>query len=115
MPVLNDFAFTRYDDGILTMPMVPPVAVGGWNVQFKVQHRFGGISGLIVKSMASGFSGVSGITVTNSGNGVFNIALNSADTSGMEYGNYSFAVERLDSGSRTLLSEGYLILLPGVG
>lgn len=80
-----------------------------------VQHRFGGISGIIVKSVASGFAaGQSGFTYLNSGQGQFQVNFNSVDTSGMDYGNFAFAIERLDSGSRTVISEGYLMLSPGV-
>lgn len=115
MAVLTDFSLARYEDGILTISMAPPVAIGAWDIRFRVQKRFGGTSGLITKSITSGFNGSSGITITNSGQGQFNVAINSRDTSGLEYGNYAFSTERFESGSRTILSEGYLQLMPGVG
>lgn len=116
MPVLVDMVSYRYEDAVLTVGLAPPVAIGGWNIRYQVSHRFGGSSGLITKSAASGYGGgVSGITVTNSGQGIFNIAINGADTSGLEYGNYAYAIERLDSGNRSVLSEGHLQLLQGIG
>ena len=113
MPVIADFNLVRYEDGTLTISLSPPTPIGGANIRFLVQHHFGGISGLIQKSVASGYNAVSGITVTNSGQGVFNVALRSVDTSGFEYGNYAYTTERLDSGSRTVISEGFMKLLPG--
>jgi len=77
-------------------------------LQFEVQHRFGGISGLITKNVASGFNGASGITVTNSGLGYFTVGINSIDTSGFDFKNYSFDVQRLDSGSRTVIAQGIM-------
>ena len=107
-----DFALARYEDGVLTIPMVPPVAIGGWSIRYTEQKRFGGSTNLITKSVASGFNGASGITITNSGQGIFNIAINSVDSSGLEYGNDAFVVERMDSGHRTSLTEGYRLINP---
>jgi len=113
MPVQADVYLAKFEDGVLTVDMNPPVNVGGWSARFLVQKRFGGLSGLIRKDVASGYGGgQSGITVVNSGQGSFNIALNGRDTSGMDLGVYSYAFERLDSGNRTVLSEGHLVLLP---
>ena len=113
MPVYADWSLVRYEDGTLTITLVPQVNIAGWNMRFLVQHRFGGTSGLIEKNVASGYSASSGITVNNSGNGVLSVAIRGADTSGMEFGNYAYTLERMDSGFRTVLSEGYLQL--GVG
>lgn len=115
MPVLADFPLARYEDGLLTISLAPAAPIGAWNIQFLVQHRFGGLSGLILASVSSGFNGQSGITITNSGEGVFNVRIPGIATSGWNYGNYAFAVTRLDSGSRTVLSEGYLLLNPSAG
>jgi hypothetical protein len=102
----------KYEDGILTVSMSPPVAIGGWEIQFKTTKRFGGTTNLFTKSVASGFNGQSGITITNSGAGIFNIQVNSVDSSGLDFGNYAAVSERLNSGSRTTLTEGFLLLMP---
>jgi hypothetical protein len=107
----TDFSWVRGDDGTLTVVLTPPVPVGGWEIRFSVTKRFGGLDTLITKSCMSGYNNVSGVNVTNSGQGIFNVALGSLDTSGMEPGLYATRCERLTSGARTTLTEGYLNLL----
>ena len=113
MPVYSDFSFNQFADGTISVSLAPAANIGNQNIRFQAFKRFGGISGLITKSCNSGFNNVSGINITSSGEGRFNISLRGADTSGLQLGNYAYAIERLDSGSRTVISEGYLILLPG--
>lgn len=113
MPVQADFSVPRYNSFSFTVSLAPPVAIGGWGISFQVQKRFGGISGLITKSVSSGFNNSSGINITNSGLGIFTISIQGVDTSGLEYGNYAYAVDRTDT--RTTLSEGYMIVTPGIG
>jgi hypothetical protein len=110
-----DFTLARYADGTLIISMAPPVAIGGWNLRLQVLNNFGGISGLIQKYSASGLNGMSGITITDSGNGVMQIQFNSQDTSGMDYGNYAMILEKLNSGSRTPIAEGFLTIGPTGG
>jgi hypothetical protein len=112
MPIIANFTLARLEDGVLTIGLEPPAAIGGWNLQLTCMKRFGGQTPLFLKSCASGFNGVSGITVVNSGQGIFNIPINSVDTSGSEYGNYATFIERLDSGFRTVIDEGYLTVNP---
>ena len=115
MAVQVDFAIARFDDGVLVLALEPPEPVGGWQVQFTQWRRFpyntsgAPVSGLITKSCASGYGGgQSGITVTNSGAGIFSITLFATDISGeIDQGNYAYRVERLDSGYRSVLSEGF--------
>lgn len=109
---LKDFSWVKFDDGSLAVSMTPPQPVGGWDIQFRVTKRFGGESGLIVKSCASGFAGVSGITIAASGEGDFTIRLNSLDTSGLSYGNYAYQTMRRNSGAFQVINEGYLLLTP---
>lgn len=115
MAVLVDFTLLRQEDAVLNVSMSPPVAVGGWDIRFQMAKRFGAESGLVTKSVASGFNGQSGITVVNSGQGVFSVRMNSPNTSGREFGNYAFAITRFTSGSQTVLTEGYVMLGPTVG
>jgi hypothetical protein len=113
MPVIADFSFVKFDDGTITVGLQDPTPIGGWDIQFVVSKRFDGASsGIVTKSVASGFNGASGITITDSGQGHFNIALNGIDTSGLEPGNYATRTERTTSGFHTTLTLGYLILLP---
>lgn len=116
MPALQDFTIAKNEDGTLTISTAPPVAVGGWEVEFNLSKRFGSDTPYIRKSAASGYyAGQSGITVANPVQGVFNVRLNSVNTSGLEFGNYAYAFSRLNSGSRTVLSEGYMLLSPNMG
>jgi len=109
---LADFTMARQTDVTIGIGIEPPVPVGGWEVQFQVTNRFGGSSGLITKSVASGFNGVSGVSVVNSGQGIFNVAIGASDTSGRPYGNYSYEFNRLSSGNMVRLVEGFLSLTP---
>lgn len=118
MPVQIDFALARFDDGTLVVALEPPQPVGGWNIQYTQWKRMpqttsgGPVSGLVTKSCTSGYqAGQSGITVTNSGQGVFSVALFGTDISGTaDSGPYFYRVERLDSGYRSTLSEGYRLM-----
>lgn len=102
------FTFARYQDGILSIDMQPPTSVSGWTTEFYLTKRKGGTTKIFSKTCASGFvAGQSGTTLVNGQVGIFNIAINSVDTSGLEFGNYFATFERLDSGFRTVISEGY--------
>ncbi len=113
MPALGEFSLIRLEDGILQIGMAPPVAIGGWSVEFTVVKRLGGTDPYITKSMASGYYGVSGMLLTNSGQGVMRVNIDSVDTSGMDAGLYVYNVARLSSGSRTVLSRGHFVLNAG--
>ena len=112
MPVIGDFSIIKLEDGILYVELAPPVAIGGMALSCQVTRRFGGTSGLIQKSVSSGFNGASGISVINSGQGMLSVAIRSQDTSGLDYGNYAFSILRTDSGSRTVLTEGFFVVEP---
>lgn len=112
MPVLADFSFAKYQDGTLTISLSPPTAIGGWNIVYNQYKRFGSNTPIFTYSVASGFNGASGITVINSGQGIITMRIREENTSGLPYGNYAGMCERMDSGYRTTLSEGYMILVP---
>lgn len=112
MAIQADFSISQYEDQALNVAVAPPVSISGWNVQFGVTKRFGGGSGLITKSMASGYNGTSGVSIVDGAAGIYNVTLNSADTSGLPYGNYAYQMQRLDSGFRAVLSEGYMLVVP---
>lgn len=110
MPIKSEFTLTHGEDALLTFAMTPPVAIGGWPVEFYALHRLGGDSRIFTKSMSSGFYNVSGMTIANSGQGIMSISVKSSDTSGIDPGVYVFASDRLSSGSVTRLADGYLII-----
>lgn len=112
MPIYTDMPFVQANDGVLDVMLVPPTSIVGWSIQFQVTKRFGSSSGVVQKFMASGYQGVSGISPINSTIGQFRITLNASDTSGLQYGAYAAQVFRVDSGFRTTLTEGFMILSP---
>jgi len=117
MPNQIDFNLPRDADAVLTLQISPPTNTSGWYTQFQMTKRFGSTSGLIIKSCASGFNGlnVSGMSLTDGQKGIFQIAVNSIDTSGLQFGAYAHVTQRLDSGSRTTLVEGFMNIVPGGG
>jgi len=110
MPVQIDTSFCIQEDVSITVVMTPPVSIINWNVQFSMSHRFGSTNPLITKSMSSGYVNVSGIAPVKTDVGIFNVTIRSQDTSGLPPGNYAYQTQRLDSGSRTVLSLGYISL-----
>lgn len=115
MPIISDFGLGQQEDGTLSIGLTPPTVISGWSLRFFVTKRFGGVSGLIQAYAASGFNNVSGINVVNGQQGIFQVSIPSVATSGMDAGNLSYTIARLDSGSRTILSEGYILLTPQGG
>lgn len=114
MPVIGDYSLIRMEDGLLLVDMTPSQPVGGWSVEFNMSKRFGaGVSGLTKLVAASGYgNGVSGITIANSGNGNFSVPISSLLTSGLSPGNYACSFLRTDSGSISVIYQGYLSLGP---
>jgi hypothetical protein len=115
MPREGNFALVKYEDGTLVVTMAPPLSVANWSVKAQISKRYDALSGVIIKSCASGFDEVSGITTLNAGNGQFAVRFNSPDTSGLTPGNYAYSVQRMDSGQRTVLAEGYFVVYPSAG
>ena len=110
MPVKIDFHLPRSSQGNLTVALSPPTSIDGWSIQFQMVKRQGSTSGIITKSMASGFNGVSGMEVANTGQGIFTVSFNPAEVSGLDPGNYAYTVQRLGSGFQTCLAEGFRIM-----
>lgn len=111
-----DFSVNKWEDATITIAISPATNIGTWDFDFTVMNRFGGTSGLINKVSSSGYGGgQSGITITNSGQGTLNVRINSPDTSGLCTGLYAFSLERTNSGSRTVVTYGYMKLLPAIG
>lgn len=113
MAIIQDFMLIRGDDAVLEINLTPPVAIGGWTIHTRLQKRFGDIaSGILDKWMASGRYSVSGMNIVNSGQGIFNVAINAVETSGLDYGNYAYSAVRTDSGNVSVLTQGFCMLMP---
>ena len=106
MAVYSDFSLMRFENGILSVAMTPPTAIGGWNIQFIQTFRPGG-EPFIIKSMSSGYYGVSGMTIINSGQGIMAISLLPIEMSGHDPGAYAWRVTRQDSGYVTDIAQGH--------
>ena len=111
MPLFSDFSLVKYEDGVLTIELSPPIPVGGMFLTFTMNKRMGGRVPLLTRSCGSGYGGgESGITVVNSGIGVVAIDIDSNNTSGLVPYNYACQLERMDPGNETVLWQGYMIL-----
>ena len=116
MAVDGEIYWVRHDDGVISISLAPPAAIGAASLRFRIVPRFAGLSGFISKTCASGYgNGASGITIVDSGAGRLNVALNAADTSGLGAGAYPYDLVRLDSGYRTQLAAGYFLLREPTG
>ena len=116
MATMRSFSINKYEDGLLTINLSPPIAIGGVDVVFRVLKRYSGESGLIVKSCGSGFgSGQSGISIIDSGQGMFQVYIASRDTSGLDTGTYVYGCSRTSSGQEALLVGGPFNVLDSAG
>jgi hypothetical protein len=115
MATLQDFSIDRGEDATVRIVLSPPTAIGGWHIRFLATRRFGSLSGIFSRECASGYNGVSGVTVINSGTGVFDVRIDSVDTSGRSFANIVHCTKRLDSGHVTPLVEGFISLMPENG
>lgn len=113
----QDYRVQRGTDTTLSVKLSGTSAFSGQNIsgqgfEFVVSHRLGNVSGFFTKSAASGYNNVSGINVLHTSGKTFDVSINAADTSGLCPGNHAYATGRTDSGSRTVLQEGFILLLP---
>lgn len=113
MPVFTNFSIVRYEDGVLTVQLVNPAAVGGWDIRADFSRRLGGTPFVSKYSYSGSANGVSGITITNSGQGVFQVKIDSPDTSGFYSQNVAYDINRTNSGHVTCISQGYVSVFPG--
>lgn len=116
MPDFQTFNLPKLSDGVLTINMTPPFAVGGLAFRFTLAERFdASTSGIILtRSCDSGYGGgQSGVTVTDSGQGQFQVTTPTPEEmSGRNPGNYAYQFECLSSGQRGPLTQGYCVLGP---
>ena len=110
MPIIANIPIYVGEDGLVTVSMTPPVAIGGWLIRSQITKQFGSSSGIVTGYVGSGLNNTSGINVLNSGAGIFQFRVNGVQTSGLNPGNYACEIRRLDSGRNTLLETGFLEL-----
>lgn len=116
MPKIADFAVVRQTQAVITINLTPPVSITGWNLQLQVGKRFDWSSGLITKSLASGFiAGQSGLSIVDATVGILNASFAAGDTSGWDFGNYAYELSRLGSGVQGSLTQGFISILPTKG
>ena len=108
---LLDFSLGIGEDATLSFAMSPPTGIGGRNLQFLIQKELGGLSGIYLASVNSGFNGLSGITITDSGQGRASITIPSLCTSGLDPVNFSYKISFQDY-PVTSLTEGFVLLNP---
>ena len=103
-----DAAFHQGEDLTLTATMAPAANITGWTLTFSIKKQYGDAAALLTKTVGAG------ITIIDAANGVFQIALASADTAALETRQYVFDIQRTNSGSRTVLTIGNITVLPQV-
>lgn len=107
-PTIANVSFYKGEDVDLTVTLSPPTNITGWSLQFTLRKQYGDAAALLTKTIGAG------ITVTDATNGVFKVALASADSAGLELKAYVYDIQRTDAGNRTVLTIGNLTLLPEV-
>src|ERR1700674_5461632 len=107
MSFLEDISFEKGQDLLVKVTMTPPTNITGWTLQLSVRQHYG--DAVMVFSVGSG-----SIVITDSANGLFQITVASALTSGLTPECYVYDIQRIDPGSRVVLTRGNLILQPEV-
>lgn len=106
--VQANFSVYKGEDVGITDSMSPVTNITGWSLQFTLRRYYGDAAAVLTKTIGAG------ITVTDATNGVFKVSIASADTANLTPGVYVYDVERADAGNRTVLTIGYLNILPEV-
>jgi len=109
MAALANLSFYRGEDITLTVTMTPVTDITGWTLQFTVRKQYGDTTALLAKTVGAG------VTITDATNGVFTVALASAETTGLDLRAYVYDIQRTNAGNRTVLTIGSVTLLPEVG
>lgn len=87
-PTIANVSLYKSEDGLLTATLSPPTNIAGWALQFALRQQRGDAAALLAKTIGAG------ITVTDAANGVFTIALASADTAGLDPKAYAYDLQR---------------------
>lgn len=108
-----DYPLPSYANGTLQVALAPPTSISGWAVRWDLMYRFNSPQPIISRYLASGYSnGESGITLVDGANGIFNIANNPGDVSGLTDGVLVYRTVRTDAGVETPLNGGGRLMGP---
>lgn len=103
MATHNDLSWFRGEDILLTFTMSPVTDITGWTINGAIKANLDYAAPVLTISC----------TVTTPAAGVFTMAVSAAqNTTSLGSGSYVYAVERIDSGSVAVLSEGALVVKP---
>ena len=103
MAISNDFNWFRGEDILITFTMTPLTDITGWTISCGVKKSMSDPSPTLT---------IAG-TVTNAAAGIFTVPVTAAqNTTTLQTGSYVYAVERTDSGSVAVLSEGSILVKP---
>ena len=103
LPTTVDITMQRAADVTIYFVPCEPRSISGWAITFTVADSSGGTV-RITKTVGSG------ITVSSAAEGLFQVAIASADTSALTPGRFEWEAKRTDSGSITYLARGNFIL-----
>jgi hypothetical protein len=113
MAIITDISWYRGEDVVLTDSIKDAggaaVNITGWSLQFTLKKAYGDAAAVLTKSTAGG-----GITITNGPGGVLQVTIASADTASLEVRTYVYDIQRIDAGSRAVLSIGNATIKPEV-
>lgn len=99
----NNVEWFRGEDILITFTMVPTTDITGWNISCAVKKT------LDMPTVALAIPA----TIANPTDGVFTVPVTAAqNTTVLGSGSYVYAVERVDSGSISVLSEGTILVKP---
>lgn len=106
MPITTDISWYKGEDVIVRVTMTPfGTNITGWTLAFTVRQNYGDTATVISKT-----SGAGQITITDALNGIFDVTVAAADTSGLVPRAYVFDASRTDSGAASVLSVGQFTL-----
>lgn len=114
MPVFGNIAVVKFEDTTVDLTISGGYP-SGTALQLQVRKHFNSESGLIIKSMASGFvAGESGLTQVIPASGTLRASFLRADSSGLDPDIYAFDLAKTASG-RLVTNNGFWELFPPVG
>jgi hypothetical protein len=100
MSITSNLTFFRGEDITLNFQMSPPnTDITGWNITWKLATA---LAGTVQVTKTA--------TILDGPRGIFQVSIQSADTSSLSVGRYVWDCRRIDSGNRATLADGYLDL-----
>jgi len=103
MAIHNDFSWFRGEDVLITFTMTPLTDITAWTITCVLKPTLDNATVLLTVAA----------TVTSAAAGIYTVAFTAAqNTTTLSAGIYQYAVERTDSGSVAVLSEGTMQIKP---